>query len=68
MLTELRFFLLQEKGDYLKSIKFLDYVCNDPNPNGYLKLLLLQAYMGTQYISYSSIKEQFKKFKNNSLA
>lgn len=68
MFTELRFFLLQEKGNYLESIKFLDHVCSDPKPNGYLKLLLLQACMGIPYISYTTVKGQFKKFAKESLS
>ena len=30
MFSELKFFLLQEKGDYLESIKFLTYATSDP--------------------------------------
>ena len=48
MFTELRFFLLQEKGDYSESIKFLTHALEDPsNSHGVIRLLLLQAYLGS---------------------
>ena len=46
----------------------MDHVCGGSNPDGFLKLLLLQAYMGTPYISFPTVKDQFKAFAKGSLS
>lgn len=61
MFTELRLFLLQEKGEFLEPIKYLTHVTEvDPKQmHGMLRLLLLQAYMGSSVIEFSTIKQQY---------
>ena len=61
MFTELRLFLLQEKGEFLEPIKYLTYITEvDPKQMyGMLRLLLLQAYMGSSVIEFSTIKQQY---------
>lgn len=61
MFSELRLFLLQEKGEFLEPIKYLTHVIEaDPKQiHGMIRLLLLQAYMGSSVIKFSTVKEQY---------
>jgi len=65
MFAELRYFLMQEKGDYLEPLKFLNYVSAKPEQtSGILKLLLLQAYLGTSFIGFDSVREKYVNFSD----